>query len=526
MAAYRQTPPCLVEKGELHSALYDSNRDWGATVSGETVIRRSALGVDATGQAALLRARRGRHGPQPRPRDEGRGRARRGGARRQPRLPALPPVRPRRGRRGTARQLGADPGRAVQARGVRRGSRRSATSSTCDAVGRRRRSGSPIRRPRATPSPAAGGDHRPSPAWRRCQRRSSRSRRRCARVSGVNGFCRSARRGSGSAPARGRPRRSRRCTARGRAGGSRRRARSELACRSCPAPRGRVSRRSTAPSPPARAPPALPRRRGREHAVAAPLQHIGRWCGRRRRPRRRAPSRRRPRATAARERAPPRARPRRAGRRRERRAAPELALDLDDARRRLTIPYTVARPSPAPSPSRLRRKNGRTGARACRDPSRCRCRSPRARRREGPSGGRVVLVAPAGAKDLAAGLSPGSPREVSTTSLPPSASRRARHDEVQDDLLQLALPTLIEPRSRSTFVCRSMSSPMRRYAHVCMSSTTALMSSTSRCSALRRLIARSCRVSAAAARSPAFVTWRAPRRSALSGPRRRTRSPP
>ncbi|WP_437932246.1 phosphodiester glycosidase family protein [Sorangium sp. So ce291] len=50
MAGYRQTPPCLVEQGELHHALYDSNRDWGATVSGETVIRRSALGVDATGK--------------------------------------------------------------------------------------------------------------------------------------------------------------------------------------------------------------------------------------------------------------------------------------------------------------------------------------------------------------------------------------------------------------------------------------------------------------------------------------------
>ncbi len=50
MAAYRQTPPCLVEQGELHHLLYDSNRDWGATVSGETVIRRSALGVDATGK--------------------------------------------------------------------------------------------------------------------------------------------------------------------------------------------------------------------------------------------------------------------------------------------------------------------------------------------------------------------------------------------------------------------------------------------------------------------------------------------
>ncbi|MGK4004598.1 phosphodiester glycosidase family protein [Sorangium sp. So ce1036] len=50
MIGYRQTPRCLVEQGELHYLLYDSNRDWGATVSGETVIRRSALGIDATGK--------------------------------------------------------------------------------------------------------------------------------------------------------------------------------------------------------------------------------------------------------------------------------------------------------------------------------------------------------------------------------------------------------------------------------------------------------------------------------------------
>jgi Phosphodiester glycosidase len=50
LLAYRQTPPCLVEEGALHHALYDSNRNWGATVSGETVIRRSALGVDAQGK--------------------------------------------------------------------------------------------------------------------------------------------------------------------------------------------------------------------------------------------------------------------------------------------------------------------------------------------------------------------------------------------------------------------------------------------------------------------------------------------
>jgi len=53
MQAYRQTPPCLVQQGELHSALSESNRDWGATVSGETIIRRSALGIDASGRFLL-----------------------------------------------------------------------------------------------------------------------------------------------------------------------------------------------------------------------------------------------------------------------------------------------------------------------------------------------------------------------------------------------------------------------------------------------------------------------------------------
>jgi hypothetical protein len=51
MQGYRQTPPCLVEDGKVNEALDagEYNRNWGATVSGETVIRRSAIGVDATG---------------------------------------------------------------------------------------------------------------------------------------------------------------------------------------------------------------------------------------------------------------------------------------------------------------------------------------------------------------------------------------------------------------------------------------------------------------------------------------------
>lgn len=50
MAFYRQTPPCLVEQGELNPALSEYNRSWGSTVSGETIIRRSAIGIDATGR--------------------------------------------------------------------------------------------------------------------------------------------------------------------------------------------------------------------------------------------------------------------------------------------------------------------------------------------------------------------------------------------------------------------------------------------------------------------------------------------
>jgi hypothetical protein len=51
MVAYRQTPACLVEQGVVNAALsLEYNRNWGATVSGETVIRRSALGLDASGK--------------------------------------------------------------------------------------------------------------------------------------------------------------------------------------------------------------------------------------------------------------------------------------------------------------------------------------------------------------------------------------------------------------------------------------------------------------------------------------------
>ena len=50
MQGYRQTPPCLVEEGKINSALdLEYSKNWGATVSGETVIRRSAIGIDKAG---------------------------------------------------------------------------------------------------------------------------------------------------------------------------------------------------------------------------------------------------------------------------------------------------------------------------------------------------------------------------------------------------------------------------------------------------------------------------------------------
>jgi hypothetical protein len=52
MAAYRQTPPCLIEKGELHPVLLSEpeTKKWGSSETGEREIRRSALGLDASGR--------------------------------------------------------------------------------------------------------------------------------------------------------------------------------------------------------------------------------------------------------------------------------------------------------------------------------------------------------------------------------------------------------------------------------------------------------------------------------------------
>jgi hypothetical protein len=52
---WRQTPACMVESGTLHAGLANSKtKNWGATLEGETVIRRSALGVSKDGRTLFM----------------------------------------------------------------------------------------------------------------------------------------------------------------------------------------------------------------------------------------------------------------------------------------------------------------------------------------------------------------------------------------------------------------------------------------------------------------------------------------
>ena len=51
----RQTPGCMVENGVLNPLLRDEEvRNWGATLEGRTVIRRSAIGLDAAHQVLFV----------------------------------------------------------------------------------------------------------------------------------------------------------------------------------------------------------------------------------------------------------------------------------------------------------------------------------------------------------------------------------------------------------------------------------------------------------------------------------------
>jgi hypothetical protein len=51
MRFYRQMPGCMYEDGKIHPGLADPNtRLWGATLDGETVIRRSAVGLSQDGK--------------------------------------------------------------------------------------------------------------------------------------------------------------------------------------------------------------------------------------------------------------------------------------------------------------------------------------------------------------------------------------------------------------------------------------------------------------------------------------------
>jgi hypothetical protein len=56
MVFWRETPVCMYENDVLHWRLADPTlaKKWGATLDGETVIRRSAIGIDRTGSVLLV----------------------------------------------------------------------------------------------------------------------------------------------------------------------------------------------------------------------------------------------------------------------------------------------------------------------------------------------------------------------------------------------------------------------------------------------------------------------------------------
>jgi hypothetical protein len=56
MAFWRETPVCMYENDKLHFRLADESlaKKWGATLDGETVIRRSAIGIDKSGSVLFV----------------------------------------------------------------------------------------------------------------------------------------------------------------------------------------------------------------------------------------------------------------------------------------------------------------------------------------------------------------------------------------------------------------------------------------------------------------------------------------
>jgi hypothetical protein len=55
MLGFRQTPPCLVENGAVNPAVDAAHGiEWGAAVDGATIIRRSAVGIDAEGKTLFV----------------------------------------------------------------------------------------------------------------------------------------------------------------------------------------------------------------------------------------------------------------------------------------------------------------------------------------------------------------------------------------------------------------------------------------------------------------------------------------
>lgn len=55
LAWWRQTPRCMYENGTMHALLnQQETAAWGATVDGDTIIRRSAIGIDAAGETLFV----------------------------------------------------------------------------------------------------------------------------------------------------------------------------------------------------------------------------------------------------------------------------------------------------------------------------------------------------------------------------------------------------------------------------------------------------------------------------------------